>query len=98
MIAEVADTSMLQGVMLRWGAKVSMREHVEWTSVAWVKNVLKSLDEDEGCLGRRMESFDIVEAEVCTSSCNHILYDDAIWFASLVSVVAAMLLSLLYAL
>lgn len=63
MIAEVADMNMLQAIMLRWGGKVSMRMHVEWMSVRWVKDVLKSLDEDEGCLGRRMESFEGVEAE-----------------------------------
>ena len=31
-----------------------------------VQNVLQDLDEEEGCLGRRMESFDSVEAEVST--------------------------------
>lgn len=98
MIAEVADMSLLQEVILRWGAKISMREHVEWTSVAWVKNVLNSLDEEEGCLGRRMENFEIVEAEVCTFSCNHILYDDPIWVASFGSVFEAMPSSLLCAL
>lgn len=71
MIAEVADMNMLQAIMLRWGEKKSMRTHVDWMSVRWVKDVLKSLDEDEGCLGRRMESFDGIEAEVCTFQANH---------------------------
>lgn len=35
MIAEVADMDMLQAVILRWGSKISMREHVEWMSVRW---------------------------------------------------------------
>lgn len=64
MIAEVADMDMLQAVMFRWGGTVSMREHVEWMSIKWVKSVLKSLDEEPGCLGRRMESFERLEAEV----------------------------------
>ena len=66
MIAEVADMSMLQAVVLRWGERITMREQVEWMSVKWVKDVLKSLDEEEGCLGRRMRSFESVEAKVCT--------------------------------
>lgn len=75
MIAEVADMSILQAIMLRWGEMVSMRQHVEWMSVRWVKQVLKSLDDDERCLGRKMESFEAVEAEVCTFRSIHILFD-----------------------
>ena len=66
MIAEVKDMSMLQAIMLRWGHQVSMRAQVDWMSVSWVKDVLKSLDEDQGSLGRRMVSFEGVEAEVCS--------------------------------
>lgn len=64
MIAEVADMNMLQAIMLRWGGYVSMREHVEWMSIKWVKSVLSSLDEERRCLRRRMASFEGVEAEV----------------------------------
>lgn len=64
MIAEVVDMDMLQAIMFRWGGTVSMREHVEWVSIKWVKNVLTSLDEERRCLGRRMENFEGVEAEV----------------------------------
>lgn len=66
MIAEVADMVMLQAVILRWGPHVDMRANLEWMSVNWVKNILNSLDEEESCLGRRMESFESVEFEVCT--------------------------------
>ena len=75
MVAEVADMSILQAIMFRWGEMISMRQHVEWMSVRWVKQVLKSLNEDGGCLGRRMESFESVEDEVCTFRSNHILFD-----------------------
>ena len=71
MIAEVADMILLQAIMLRWSDKISMRAHVDWMSVRWVKDVLKNLDEDEECLGRRMESFDGIEAEVCTFRDNY---------------------------
>lgn len=73
MIAEVADMNMLQAIMLRWGEMVAMRTHVEWMSVKWVENVLKSLEEEDGCLGRRLESYESVEAEVCNHRNNHIL-------------------------
>ena len=66
MVAEVADLEMLQAVVLRWALCVCMKEHLEWMSVKWVKNVLKDLEEERGCLGRRMESFESVEAEVIT--------------------------------
>ncbi len=85
-IAEVASMKILQRIMLRWSGKVNMRQHVEWMSVRWLKQVLKNLDEDEECLGRRIKSFDPVEAEVCTFPNNHILHDGAIQAASLVSV------------
>ena len=76
MIAEVADMDTLQAVILRWGQSISMREHVEWMSVNWLKTVLKDLEEEGGCFGRRMGSFESVEAEVCTYGCNHIFLDD----------------------
>ena len=90
MIAEVADMNMLQAIMLRWGTMISMRDHVEWMSVMWVKNVLMSLDEEEGCLGRRMESFRGVEAEVCAFMSNQVLFDGAVWIAGLVAVASNM--------
>lgn len=71
MIAEVADMDLLQAIVLRWGQRINMRQQVEWMSVRWVKDVLRSLDEDDGCLGRRMESFECVEAEVCSLQSNH---------------------------
>ena len=71
MIAEVANMEMLQAIMLRWAGCVSMHAHPEWMSVRWVKNVLKSLDEERECLGRRMESFESVEAEVNTFRSSH---------------------------
>ena len=77
MIAEVMDMKMLQEIILRWGAGVSMRDHVEWMSEKWVKNILKSLDEEETCLGRRMDNFHSVEAEVRTSWSDRILHEDA---------------------
>ena len=64
MVAEVADLEMLQAVVLRWALCVCMHAHPEWMSVKWVKNVLKDLEEERGCLGRRMKSFESVEAEV----------------------------------
>lgn len=64
MIAEVADMDKLQAAMIRWAATVSMREHVEWVSIKWVKDVFKDLAEDRGCLRRRTVSFEGVEAEV----------------------------------
>ena len=86
MIAEVADMNMLQAIVLRWGARISMQTHVGWMSVRWVKSVLKSLDEDDGCFGRRMESFESVEAKVCTFWGDHFPSNGAIWIAELVSV------------
>ena len=77
MIAEVTDMKMLQEIMLRWGEGISMRDHVEWMSEKWVKNILKSLDEETRCLGRRMDSFQGVEAEVRTLRSNHSLLEDA---------------------
>lgn len=35
MIAEVADMDILQAIILRWGSKIRMRDHVEWMSVRW---------------------------------------------------------------
>ncbi len=78
MIAEVNDMSMLQMTVMRYGQVVIMREHLEWMSVKWVKNVLKGLDGETGCLGRRMESFEDVEVEVCTFRSKHLLLDGAI--------------------
>ena len=69
MIAEVADMDMLQALILRWCSTISMRQHVDWMSVDWLKNVLRSLDEEGGCFGKRMKSFENVEAEVCTLTC-----------------------------
>ena len=92
MIAEVADMNMLQAVVLRWGERITMREQVEWMSVRWVKDVLKSLDEEEGCLGRRMRSFESVEAKVCTLRSNYFLFDGTIWVARLVQVAGPMTL------
>ena len=83
MIAEVADMDMLQAIMMSWGGNINMREHPEWVSVKWVKSVLKSLDEERGCLGRRMESFEAVEAEVTTSHSNCIIIDGANGIATL---------------
>ena len=77
MIAEVMDMKMLQEIMLRWGEGVSMRDHVEWMSEKWVKNILKSLDEEKRCLGRRTDSFQGVEAEVRTFRSHHILLENA---------------------
>lgn len=74
-IAEVADMNSLQATVLRWGESIIMREHVEWMSVMWLKNVLKDLEKEGGCLGRRMENFESVEAEVCTYGCNHTFLD-----------------------
>ena len=73
MVAEVASIKILQAIMLRWSGMVNMRQHVEWMSVRWLKQVLKDLDEDEECLRRKLVSFDDVEAEVCTFLNNHIL-------------------------
>ena len=77
MVTEVADMNMLQTNMLRWGEEILMREQVEWMSVRWVKSVLKSL-EDDGCLGKKMKSFECVEAEVRILWSKHILFDGAI--------------------
>ena len=66
MIAEVADMDKLQALILRWGTFVNMREHVEWMSINWVKSILKDLDKERGCLGKRMDSFDRIETEVST--------------------------------
>ena len=66
MVAEVADLELLQAVVLRWALCVCMHAHPEWMSVKWVKNILKDLEEEQGCLGRRMESFESVEAKVIT--------------------------------
>ena len=84
MVAEVKNMELLQMMVLSWGAKTNMQEHPDWMSVRWVKNVLKSL-EWGGILGRRMQSFESVEAEVCTFRSNHIFLDGAIWIARLVS-------------
>ena len=78
MVTEVADMNMLQTNMLRWGEEILMREQVEWMSVRWVKSVLKSLEEDEGCLGKKMKSFECVEAEVRILWSKHVLFDGAI--------------------
>ena len=77
MIAEVIDMNMLQDIILRWGAGVSMRDHVEWMSEKWVKNILKSLDEEESCLGRRMDNFEGVEAKVRAFRSDCFLLEDA---------------------
>ena len=85
MIAEVADMELLQAIVLSWSPNTSMYEHADWMSIRWVKNILKSLDEEEEvCLGRKMESFESVEAEVCTFRSNHILLDRAIRIVRLV--------------
>ena len=83
MVAEVADMNMLQTTMLRWGGEILMREQVEWMSIRWVKRVLKSLEEDEGCLGKKMKSSESVEAEVCILWSKHILFNGDIWFIPL---------------
>ena len=70
MVAEVADLEMLQAVVFRWALCVRMHAQPEWMSVRWVKNVLKDLEEERGCLARRMESFESVEAEVITCHSN----------------------------
>ena len=77
MVAEVVDTNMLQMTMLRWAEEVSMRLQVEWMSVRWAQRVLKSL-EDEGCLGKKMKSFESVEAEVRILWSRHIIFDAAL--------------------
>ena len=76
-VAEVADLEMLQAVVLRWALCVCMHAHPEWMSVKWVKNVLKDLEEERGCLGRRMESFESVEAMVITCHINPFTLDRA---------------------
>lgn len=77
LIAEVADLEMLQAVVLRWALCVCMHAHPEWTSFKWVKNVLKDLEEERGCLGRRMKSFETVEALVITFHSNPFTLDGA---------------------
>ena len=76
-VAEVADLEMLQAVVLRWAPYVCMHAHLGWTSVKWIKNVLKDLEGERGCLGRRMDSFESVEAEVITCHCNPFTLDGA---------------------
>ena len=76
-VAEVVDMNMLQMTMLRWAGEVSMRAQVEWMSVRWVQRVLKSLEEDEACLGK-MKSFESVEAEVRILWSRHIIFDGAL--------------------
>ena len=76
-VAEVADLEMLQAVVLRWALCVCMHAHPEWMSVKWVKNVLNDLEEERGCLGRRMESFESVEAKVITCHSNPFTLDGA---------------------
>lgn len=83
MIAEVVDTDILQAIMLRWATRISMYAHVEWMSVRWVQSILGSLDEEDGCLGRRMESFESVEDKVGTFRSNHISFNGAVWTARL---------------
>ena len=77
-VAEVADMDILQTTMLRWAEEVRMRGQVEWMSVRWVQRVLKSLEKDEGCLGKKMKSFESVEAEVCILWSRHIMFDGAL--------------------
>ena len=77
MVAEVADMNMLQMAMLRWAEEVLMRVQVEWMSVRWVRRVLKSLA-DEGCLGKKMTSFEDVEAEVRILWSRNIMFDGAV--------------------
>ena len=78
MIAEVEDMDMLQMTMLRWAEEVRMRAQVEWMSVRWVQKVLKSLEEDEGCLGKKMKSFESVEAEVRILWSRRSIFDGAL--------------------
>ena len=77
MVAEVADLDLLQAVVLRWALCVCMHTHPEWMSVKWVKNILKGLEEEQGCLGRRMESFESVEAKVITRYSHSFTLDGA---------------------
>ena len=77
MVAEVADMNMLQMAMLRWAGEVLMRVQVEWMSVRWVQRVLKSLEEDGGCLGKKMQSFEMVEAEVRILWSRNMMFDGA---------------------
>ena len=77
MVAEVASLEMLQAVVLRWALCVCMHAHPEWMSVKWVKNILKDLEEEQDCLGRRMESFESVEAEVITYYSHSFTLDNA---------------------
>ena len=83
MIAEVANMEMLQAIFLRWAESISMRAHPEWMSVKWVKKVLESLDEERGCLGSRMASFESVETEVIITRSNRIILSGAKGMAKL---------------
>ena len=78
MVAEVVDMDMLQMAMLRSAGEVRMRVQAEWMSVRWVQSVLKSLEEDGGCLGKKMKSFESVEAEVRILRSRRIIFDGAL--------------------
>ena len=77
MVAEVADMNTLQMTVLRCSGEVLMRVQVGWMSIRWVQRVLKSL-EDEGCLGKKMKSFESVEAEVRILWSRNIMFDGAV--------------------
>ena len=78
MVAKVVDMDMLQMAMLRSAGEVSMRAQAEWMSVRWVQRVLRSLEEDGGCLEKKMKSFESVEAEVRILWHRRIIFDGAL--------------------